>query len=188
MKKTFVSIALASLLGLGAAGAMAYPGMGPGPYGAPCPPQCMGQRMAPPAVDRAERVKARYAALERMIKLREDQMVAWNAYRDARVQDAEDRRARWAKYKEPAVDQQTRLERRIERLKDELKSLETITAKRAELMKVLDAAQNVALDGFEARFAMRHPALRRGPGPRGAGPKGPGPKPEKAPKDDARPL
>jgi hypothetical protein len=55
-------------------------------------------------------------------------------------------------------------------------------------MKVLDAAQNVALDGFEARFSMRHPALRRGPGPRGAGPKGPGPKPEKAPKDDARPL
>jgi hypothetical protein len=148
-------------------------------------------------MDRVEHVKASYAALERMMGLRDNQKAAWAAYTGARVKAAEERREAWAKNKTPALDQQTILERRVERLKSELKNLESVTEKRAALMKVLDASQNVALDQYESHRGMRKHGMRKGPGmgPRGFGPKGPGPQGkapgpqgDPAPKDGGRPL
>lgn len=197
MRKTIASIALASILGLGAASAMAYPGMQGGPgmgQGPQCAPECRGNfRAGPmhgPRIDRLEHVKAGYASVERLIGLRDDQKAAWSAYVNARVKFEQDRKARWEANKGPALDQQTRLERRIERMKFELANLEVITAKRAELMKVLDAKQNYVLDQTEAHHGMRGHGRRGGPGmgPGQRGPKGPGvgpgprgPQGEKAP-------
>lgn len=100
-----------------------------------------------------------YAAIENILTLTAEQKPLWDAYVAARIGYQTDRPV----FQGPAADEQSRLDRRVERSQWCAGQLKKIRDARAALVKSLSVEQKYVLESYEYNH--------RGPmGPRGMGP------------------
>ncbi len=179
MKKTMVRITTLALMVAGTSMAMAH---GFGPHGGHPhamgmgPAQCMTQQAD---VSRLDYLKAFYESVAKTMTLTEKQAKVWKSYVDTRLAVFEER-AKWRQaHKVPCMDEQTRLERRADKARLNVKLTEKVAQQRAELLKVLDPKQKLVLETYEfkkgpkARFhagPQHRPHCNAAPCPIGKGP------------------
>ena len=149
MKKTMVRITTLVLMAAGASMALAH-GFGPHgghPHGMGMGPgKCLTQQVD---VSRLDYMKAFYESVGKTLTLTEKQTKVWKSYVDTRLAAFEER-AKWRQaHKVPCMDEQTRLERRVDKARLNAKLTEKVAQQRAELLKVLDPQQKMVLEAYE---------------------------------------
>lgn len=147
------------------------------------PAQCPGvgaapERTAPPEV----MVEGRNQALESVLTLKDSQKAAFKAYADARLAWVKSHVRNNAQDPSKVYDEQTRLESRAAMMRTRADKLADLATKRADLWKVLDPQQKMALEAFESQGNGDRPCFQRQEVRRGSAcgcPDGDAPRPER---------